>query len=277
MSELPSTYDPKAVEGPIFASWTEGGYFGAEMVEGVRPYSIVIPPPNVTGSLHMGHALNNTIQDVLIRRQRMTGRPTRWVVGTDHAGIATQNKVEQKLAKPRALAPRRRSRGVHRGVLGLASRARLDDHQPAQGDGLLVRLLRRVVHDGPELPDGGQDRLRRLVRQGADLPRQAHHQLVSALLDRALGHRGRARGREQPPVAPALPAEGAGRRRRPRGGRDHAARDDARRHLRCGAPRRRALRRARGRDGRAAAARPRDPDRRRRLRRSRPSGRARSR
>jgi valyl-tRNA synthetase len=98
VSELPSAYDPKSVEGPIFKSWTDGGYFGARMVEGVRPYTVVIPPPNVTGSLHMGHALNNTIQDVVVRRQRMTGRPTRWVLGTDHAGIATQNKVEQKLA-----------------------------------------------------------------------------------------------------------------------------------------------------------------------------------
>jgi valyl-tRNA synthetase len=95
---MSSSYDPKAAEGPIFESWTTGGYFSAERVEGVRPYSVVIPPPNVTGSLHMGHALNNTIQDVVVRRQRMTGRPTRWVVGTDHAGIATQNKVEQKLA-----------------------------------------------------------------------------------------------------------------------------------------------------------------------------------
>ena len=98
MSQLESAYDPQAVEAPIFESWTRGGYFGAEVVDGVRPYSVVIPPPNVTGSLHMGHALNNTIQDVVVRRQRMTGRPTRWVVGTDHAGIATQNKVEQKLA-----------------------------------------------------------------------------------------------------------------------------------------------------------------------------------
>jgi valyl-tRNA synthetase len=95
---MSSSYDPRAVEGPIFESWTTGGYFSAKRVEGVRPYSVVIPPPNVTGSLHMGHALNNTIQDVVVRRQRMTGRPTRWVVGTDHAGIATQNKVEQKLA-----------------------------------------------------------------------------------------------------------------------------------------------------------------------------------
>jgi valyl-tRNA synthetase len=96
---MPKAYDPKAVEGPIFSAWLEGGYFGAEIVEGVEPYSVVIPPPNVTGSLHMGHALNNTIQDVVIRRSRMQGRPTLWVVGTDHAGIATQNKVEQKLAK----------------------------------------------------------------------------------------------------------------------------------------------------------------------------------
>ncbi len=94
---MPKAYDPKAVEGPLFASWQEGGYFSAQIVEGVEPYSVVIPPPNVTGSLHMGHALNNTIQDVVVRRSRMTGRPTVWVVGTDHAGIATQNKVEQKL------------------------------------------------------------------------------------------------------------------------------------------------------------------------------------
>ena len=94
---MPKAYDPKAVEGPIFASWQNGGFFSAAIVEGVEPYSVVIPPPNVTGSLHMGHALNNTIQDVVVRRSRMTGRPTVWVVGTDHAGIATQNKVEQKL------------------------------------------------------------------------------------------------------------------------------------------------------------------------------------
>ena len=97
VTEMSKAYDPKAVEQPIFASWLEGGYFSAKIVEGVTPYSVAIPPPNVTGNLHMGHALNNTIQDVVCRRSRMTGRPTLWVVGTDHAGIATQNKVEQKL------------------------------------------------------------------------------------------------------------------------------------------------------------------------------------
>jgi valyl-tRNA synthetase len=98
--ELPKAYDPKAVEGSVFTSWTRERYFECPVPvgEAPKPFVVVIPPPNVTGSLHMGHALNNTIQDVLIRRSRMTGRPTRWVVGTDHAGIATQNKVEQKLA-----------------------------------------------------------------------------------------------------------------------------------------------------------------------------------
>jgi valyl-tRNA synthetase len=101
VSELPKTYDPRAVEGPVFTSWMAARLF--ECPTGDRadgaPFVVVIPPPNVTGSLHMGHALNNTIQDVVIRRSRMTGRPTRWVLGTDHAGIATQNKVEQRLAK----------------------------------------------------------------------------------------------------------------------------------------------------------------------------------
>ncbi|MBN2247613.1 MAG: valine--tRNA ligase [Coriobacteriia bacterium] len=97
MNQLPSAYEPDAVEGPVFQRWVGGRFFG-QQAEGDAPFTVVIPPPNVTGSLHMGHALNNTIQDVVIRRSRMTGRPTRWVVGTDHAGIATQNKVEQKLA-----------------------------------------------------------------------------------------------------------------------------------------------------------------------------------
>ncbi len=99
MSDMPKAYEPGSVEGPVFGSWLAGGFFRGRIEPGTDPFCVVIPPPNVTGSLHMGHALNNTIQDVVIRRQRMTGRPTRWVVGTDHAGIATQNKVEQMLTK----------------------------------------------------------------------------------------------------------------------------------------------------------------------------------
>lgn len=96
---MDTQYNPQAIEGPIFQNWVEGGYFKQDVVKGKDPYVVVIPPPNVTGVLHMGHALNDTIQDAIVRRQRMKGRPTLWVLGTDHAGIATQNKVEQKLAK----------------------------------------------------------------------------------------------------------------------------------------------------------------------------------
>ena len=99
---LPKTFDPKAVEARILRMWDEGGHFGAspeEVDAGGEPYVIVIPPPNVTAILHMGQGLNNTIQDVLIRWRRMQGRTTLWVPGTDHAGIATQNVVERRLAE----------------------------------------------------------------------------------------------------------------------------------------------------------------------------------
>jgi valyl-tRNA synthetase len=99
MSELPKTYEPKSVEEKWYAKWLEDKAFAAEPSDAKTPATIVIPPPNVTGILHMGHALNNTIQDVLIRWWRMQGKNALWVPGTDHAGIATQNVVERKLAK----------------------------------------------------------------------------------------------------------------------------------------------------------------------------------
>ena len=91
-------YDAKACEAKWYKFWEEGGCFHDEPGEGV-PYSVVIPPPNVTGILHMGHALNQTIQDILVRWRRMQGRNTLWLPGTDHAGIATQNVVEKALKK----------------------------------------------------------------------------------------------------------------------------------------------------------------------------------
>ena len=97
---LEKHYQPAEVEGRIYRSWEEAGAFkaGAGKRGAAKPYCIVIPPPNVTGSLHMGHALNNTLQDVLIRFERMRGRDVLWQPGTDHAGIATQMVVERKLA-----------------------------------------------------------------------------------------------------------------------------------------------------------------------------------
>ena len=94
-------YDFAAHERPLFDAWMDAGYFQRtpELGAGTgQPYTIVIPPPNITGVLHMGHALNDTIQDTCIRRARMQGRPTRWILGTDHAGISTQTKVDKKLA-----------------------------------------------------------------------------------------------------------------------------------------------------------------------------------
>ena len=99
MVMLPPQYTPADVEERLYAWWESQGLFQAEVDPSRKPYTIVIPPPNVTGILHMGHALNNTIQDVLIRFKRMQGANALWVPGTDHAGIATQNVVEKALAK----------------------------------------------------------------------------------------------------------------------------------------------------------------------------------
>jgi valyl-tRNA synthetase len=97
---LDKTYRPQEVEARIYAAWEEGGYFQPRAGgPGAAPYCIVLPPPNVTGSLHMGHALGGTIQDILIRWQRMQGANAMWMPGTDHAGIATQMLVERDLKK----------------------------------------------------------------------------------------------------------------------------------------------------------------------------------
>ena len=97
MRELPKVYDPKQVEKKIYDMWLGGNYFHAERDPEKKPFTIVIPPPNVTGQLHLGHAFDETIQDVLIRYKRMDGYSTLWLPGYDHAGIATQIKVEEKL------------------------------------------------------------------------------------------------------------------------------------------------------------------------------------
>jgi len=99
MKELPKIYDPKSVEPGIYKLWMDGNYFHAERDPEKKPFTIVIPPPNVTGQLHLGHAFDETIQDVLIRHKRMSGFSTLWVPGCDHAGIATQIKVEENLRK----------------------------------------------------------------------------------------------------------------------------------------------------------------------------------
>ena len=101
--EIASKYDPKEVEGKWYQYWLDNKLFSSKP-DGREPYTIVIPPPNVTGVLHMGHMLNNTIQDILVRRARMEGKNACWVPGTDHASIATEG---------RATSPARSSSSMH--------------------------------------------------------------------------------------------------------------------------------------------------------------------
>ena len=97
--DISKTYEAKEVEGRWYQLWESRGYFRADAKSDRPVFSIVIPPPNVTGSLHMGHMLNHTVHDVIVRRKRMQGFNTLWLPGMDHAGIATQNVVERELKK----------------------------------------------------------------------------------------------------------------------------------------------------------------------------------
>lgn len=101
--EMPKTYSPSEFEDRLYKFWDENGFFSPSDDYTKKPFSIVIPPPNVTGQLHMGHALNNTLQDIIIRTKRMQGYNTLWIPGTDHAGIATQIKVESQLRTEKGL------------------------------------------------------------------------------------------------------------------------------------------------------------------------------
>ena len=97
--ELEKTYNPQSMEDRIYKNWLSKKYFHAEVDESKKPFTIVMPPPNITGQLHMGHALDNTMQDILTRFKRMQGYNALWQPGTDHASIATEAKVVEQLRK----------------------------------------------------------------------------------------------------------------------------------------------------------------------------------
>src|SRR5881628_1647879 len=99
MAEIPKAYEPQAVEEKWYDFWLKENCFVADANSAKPSYSIVIPPPNVTGMLHMGHVLNNTIQDILARKARMEGKEVLWLPGTDHAGIATEGMVEKQIRR----------------------------------------------------------------------------------------------------------------------------------------------------------------------------------
>jgi valyl-tRNA synthetase len=133
MSELPKTFEPKAIEDRWYAHWEGRALFRPDRADR-EPWTIVMPPPNVTGSLHIGHALDITLQDVLTRRERMRGKDALWVVGTDHAGIATQMVVERNLE----------SQGLKRAEIGREAFLEHVWEWKAQSGGAITRQLRRL-------------------------------------------------------------------------------------------------------------------------------------
>ena len=261
-------FEPSDVEPRIVERWLEAGLHHPEPAGTPdENFSIAVPPPNVTGALHMGHALNGTIQDALIRTHRMRGQRTKWILGTDHAGIATQRQVEKRLE----------AQGTTREALGREafSEAVWSWREEFGGQiieqfkrlGAHARLRRRALHDRRGLRPRGAEGLRRPLRAGPHLPRQLHGQLgpgpaLGDLRPRGGGPRGRRRHA-------VLDRLSAGRRQRRGGGRDGAPGDDAGRHGGRGAPGRRALPRPRRARRRAAARRAAPADHRRRLREDR--------
>jgi valyl-tRNA synthetase len=134
LRQLEKTYDPRQVEERWYRFWTERGYFHAKLDHPGEPYTIVIPPPNVTGVLHIGHALNNSLQDILIRWRRMQGRNALWLPGMDHAGIATQNVVERQVL----------AEGTTREALGRERFIERVWAWKAQSGGTIIQQLKRL-------------------------------------------------------------------------------------------------------------------------------------
>ncbi len=182
--ELSSNYQPNEVEAAWYSRWLEAGCFHADENSDREPYSIVIPPPNVTGILHLGHVLNNTIQDILCRRARMEGKEVLWLPGTDHAGIATQSKVEQKLRKEKVtrhdlgrdkfLEKVWEWKDEHGGII---------NHQ-LKPPRLLLRLGTRAYHNGPRVFEMDLEDFCRSFQRRLALSRQADGELVSEVAHR---------------------------------------------------------------------------------------------
>ena len=138
MKELAKTYDPKGMEDRIYADWLEKKYFHAEVDRSRKPFTIVMPPPNITGKLHMGHALDNTLQDILIRYKRMQGFNALWVPGTDHASISTEVKVIGQLKEEGIDKNELGREGFSEADLGMARGVRPHHRRSAEETGLLL-------------------------------------------------------------------------------------------------------------------------------------------
>ena len=265
---IENRYVPGAVEGRIYAAWESAGAFRAGRPERAKaePYCIVIPPPNVTGSLHMGHALNNTLQDILCRFERMRGKDVLWQPGTDHAGIATQAVVERQLMERQQPGSRE---------MGREAFIKRVWEWKAESGGTIIGQLKRLgascdwsrerftMDEG--LSRAVAESLRRALPRGPHLQGQAAGQLGPQAQDRDLRPRSAA-GRDQ--GAPLAHQISDRRQRRVHRRGDDAAGDHARRRRRRRASRERAAQASDRQDGDPAAGRPAHSDHRRRLCRS---------
>ena len=148
MKELAKNFDPSVVEERLYNKWMEKKYFHTEVDKTKEPFCIVMPPPNITGQLHMGHALDNTMQDILIRWKRMAGYNALWVPGIDHASISTELKVVQKMASEGLTKEDVGREGFFGTRVGVEGRIRRHYSEPAEKAGLLLRLGSCTLYDG---------------------------------------------------------------------------------------------------------------------------------
>ena len=219
-------------------TWEEEGLYNADPDPSRESFAIAHPPPNVTGDLHLGHALQLSLADTIVRTRRMQGFNVLFQPGYDHAGHLDAERGREAPRGEGQVAPGLRARGVRRARLGVAPRVRRQDHVPVPPDRRLARLPPRALHDGRRVRPGGDALLRPPLGEGLDLPREPDRQLVPVPPDLALRPRARARGRRRRAHLRPLPA---GR------GRGHitiaTARrgDDPRRRRGRRPPRRRAL------------------------------------
>ena len=152
MSEIPKAYEPQSVEDKWYQFWLDGKFFVADAQSAKPAYSIVIPPPNVTGVLTLGHVLNNTIQDILARKARMDGKEVLWLPGTDHAGIATQTVVEKALKKSGEIKHRDdlgREKNFWNASGNGKKNTAASSSNSSRSSARRARLDARTLHDGP--------------------------------------------------------------------------------------------------------------------------------
>lgn len=165
------TYDPKSFEKRIYSKWLEKKYFSARPDPDKKPFTIVMPPPNITGQLHMGHALDGTVQDILTRYKRMKGFEALWLPGTDHASIATEVKIVEKMRKEGLTKEMIGRDRLYEARVRVEGSVRRQNSRTASRNGLFLRLGQTCFHHGRALLQSGKGSFRPHVRRRTDLSR----------------------------------------------------------------------------------------------------------